>query len=97
MSPGSGGNKENGFLGEGIEVFGEDSGIGKAEVVRLAEDDVIEHSDSEDLRSRRQPFGALTIFHRGRRVSGGMIMLCAAPSYVASTESAPSPSGAALY
>jgi hypothetical protein len=41
VSPGSG--------REGRMFLGNQSGIGEAVVVTLAEDDVVEHSDAEDL------------------------------------------------
>ena len=59
------------MLGEGVR---EHSGVGEAVVIRLAENDVVEHSDPEDLRRSCQPVGAFAVFPRWRRISGRMVM-----------------------
>jgi hypothetical protein len=46
---------------------------------------MVEHADSEDLRRRGKPVSALPVLVRGRGISGGMVVLCAAPSYVTPT------------
>ncbi len=69
-----GGCNDRGLLGEGGQIVGEDSSVGEAEVVRLAEDDMVEHPDSEDFRSCRQPVGAFAVFPRRYRISGGIIV-----------------------
>ncbi len=40
------------MLGDGIQVFSKQPGIGEAEIVSLAEDNVVEHADGEDFRGR---------------------------------------------
>jgi hypothetical protein len=62
------------------------SGVREAEVVGLRDDDVVEHSDSEDRAGTNEPLGALAILPARGRVPGGMVMLCAAPSYVMSRQ-----------
>ncbi len=69
MSPGSGEAKERGLLGEGVQTVGEHSGVGEAEVVRLAEDDVVEHPDAEDLRCFDQTIRAFPVFPGWSRVA----------------------------
>jgi hypothetical protein len=66
VSPESGGGNEKGLLREG--VIGEDSGISETEILTFPADDVIEYSDSEDLRGRSQPAGAFAVFPRRRRI-----------------------------
>jgi hypothetical protein len=82
VSPGSGRRIREDFLGERV---GEHSGIGEAIVVRFAEDDVVENADAEDLRGFDQAVGTVAVFTRGSWVARGVIMLCAALSYVTST------------
>ena len=64
------------MLGEGVLTphVGEESGVGEAEIIRLAEDDMVEHPDSEDLRRRRQPVGAFAVFPRWVRISRRMVV-----------------------
>ena len=44
--------------------LGKQSGVGEAVIVGLAEDDVIEHPDAEDLRRRGKPVSAFAVFPR---------------------------------
>ena len=60
----------------------EASGVGEAEILGLAADDVIKHADTEYLAGPYEALGAFAVFARRRRVAGNMVVLCAAPSYV---------------
>ena len=66
VSPGSG--------REGRVLSGEQSGVGEAVIVGLAEDDVVEHADAEDFRCFDQAACALAVFSRGSWVSGRVVM-----------------------
>jgi hypothetical protein len=76
------GGKRNGALL--WKRVGEQSGVGEAEVVG-SDYDVVEHPDAEDLRSLNQAVRAIAVFTGRGRISGWMVVLCAAPSYVTST------------
>jgi len=54
--------------------LGKQSGVGKAEIVVLTENDVVKNADSEDLRSFGQALRAVAVLARGSRVSGRMVV-----------------------
>jgi hypothetical protein len=61
------------------------SGVCEAEVFGfIADDDVVEHADSEYGTGANEPLGALAILAAWRWIPRGMVVLCAAPSYVTS-------------
>jgi len=59
---------------DGRSFLGEKSGVGKAVIIILAEDDVVENADAEDLRGFNQAVGAVAVFPRGSRISRRMVM-----------------------
>jgi hypothetical protein len=48
--------------------LGKQSGVGKAEIVVLTENDVVKNADSEDLRCFGQAVRAIAVFPRAGRV-----------------------------
>ena len=61
----------------------EASGVGEAEIFAFAADNVIEHADTEDLAGPYEALGAFAVFTGRGGVPRNMVVLCAAPSYVA--------------
>ena len=52
----------------------EASGVGEAEILALAADDVIKHADTEDLPGLHKALRAFAVFTRRRGIPGDMIV-----------------------